>query len=443
MGSDWAGRDEQNNRSFNVPVGKKDTTLHWVYYNNYKGEGRVNKDTCIVTFVADLAKAIQTGGFRIGDTLYVKTGYNGTAVQNARQKMMTRLATTVYQVRDTVVTTVGRNFQYDYWALKNGTQIRDVYYNFEWTGDPNSSAREKRQVESVPGTTFTLYDTARSVLKPDRQPVFPNSSRLARPVLVKYELNLRPAYYQVQAGDTLTDIQGTYHVYRSLMDSIKNWGVWINGPAVGGWASAWGTTLASDTTRKMYDDGTHGDRVGNDTIYTRLVACAPDSPTTGTKYQVGQVYKFGIRAGDNEGGSGGFGNNHLQNIDDATSEFTMSEDWGSMNPKFYNRWDYDLHIPITGVSEIPGLPLAFDLWQNYPNPFNPSTKIEYVIPTQTFVTLKVYNLLGQEVATLVNEVQKPARYAATFSASRFASGVYFYRLTTANFVSSKKMLLLK
>jgi hypothetical protein len=95
------------------------------------------------------------------------------------------------------------------------------------------------------------------------------------------------------------------------------------------------------------------------------------------------------------------------------------------------------------VREEPGLPVEFALTQNYPNPFNPMTNIGYTIPTQSFVTLKVYNVLGQEVATLVNELQKPAKYVATFDAKRFASGVYFYRLQAGNFVDTKKFVLLK
>jgi len=98
--------------------------------------------------------------------------------------------------------------------------------------------------------------------------------------------------------------------------------------------------------------------------------------------------------------------------------------------------------PATGVEES-RLPTEFVLMQNYPNPFNPTTKIEYSIPLQSQVELKVYNVVGQEVATLVNEVQKSGIHSVKFSASNFASGVYFYRLVAGNFVSVKKMVLVK
>jgi hypothetical protein len=88
-------------------------------------------------------------------------------------------------------------------------------------------------------------------------------------------------------------------------------------------------------------------------------------------------------------------------------------------------------------------PLQYALEQNYPNPFNPGTTINYSIPEDGFVRLKVYNLLGEEIITLVNSVQKAGRYEVMFDASRFASGVYYYRMETAKYTSIKKMILLK
>ncbi len=91
-------------------------------------------------------------------------------------------------------------------------------------------------------------------------------------------------------------------------------------------------------------------------------------------------------------------------------------------------------------------PQEFALFQNYPNPFNPSTRIQYSLEKVAQVSLKVYNLLGQEVATLVNGRQEAGSYTVQFSAiggSTFASGVYFYRLEAGSFVSTKKLILMK
>ena len=99
---------------------------------------------------------------------------------------------------------------------------------------------------------------------------------------------------------------------------------------------------------------------------------------------------------------------------------------------------------LVGVKQIPNsVPSKYTLSQNYPNPFNPTTNIKYSIPQSGFVTLKVYNMLGQEVATLVNQQQNTGDYNVDFNASNLASGVYMYRIQSGNVSITKKMMLLK
>ncbi len=90
-----------------------------------------------------------------------------------------------------------------------------------------------------------------------------------------------------------------------------------------------------------------------------------------------------------------------------------------------------------------GIPNIYRLEQNYPNPFNPSTKIAYELPKAGLVSMVVFDILGREVATLVNEVKPAGKYSVNFNASSLASGVYFYRITAGDFTESKKMLLIK
>jgi len=85
----------------------------------------------------------------------------------------------------------------------------------------------------------------------------------------------------------------------------------------------------------------------------------------------------------------------------------------------------------------------YHIFQNYPNPFNPSTIIRYQIPERNFITLKIYDVLGNEIATLVNEEKFIGSYAVEFDASRLPSGIYFYRLQAGSFVETKKMVLIK
>jgi hypothetical protein len=99
---------------------------------------------------------------------------------------------------------------------------------------------------------------------------------------------------------------------------------------------------------------------------------------------------------------------------------------------------------VTSVELINNqIPNDFILKQNYPNPFNPSTKIEYSIPSESFVELKVFDVLGNEVASLVNEQQQAGVYRADFSADNLPSGMYFARITANEFTQVVKMILLK
>lgn len=122
--------------------------------------------------------------------------------------------------------------------------------------------------------------------------------------------------------------------------------------------------------------------------------------------------------------------------------------------KYYYRLkqiDFDGTFEYSSEIEVDAAPTSFSLEQNYPNPFNPSTKIKYSIPSviasgakqSLLVTLKVYDVLGNEVATLVNEEKPAGIYEVTFNASGLSSGVYFYSIRAGDFVETKKMILIR
>jgi hypothetical protein len=98
---------------------------------------------------------------------------------------------------------------------------------------------------------------------------------------------------------------------------------------------------------------------------------------------------------------------------------------------------------ITAVESEKSTPTAFSLKQNYPNPFNPSTKISYTVPERSNVSLRVFNLLGSEVAELVNREMEAGTYRINFNAENLPSGVYLYQLKAGEFTQTKKMILLK
>mgnify|MGYP000255309590 CR=1 FL=1 len=98
---------------------------------------------------------------------------------------------------------------------------------------------------------------------------------------------------------------------------------------------------------------------------------------------------------------------------------------------------------VTNKGDNDVSPQNFALEQNYPNPFNPSTTIKYSVKENTLVSLKVYDILGNEVVALVNKVQPAGKYIINFDASSLASGVYLYKLSAGSFIDTKKMIFLK
>jgi hypothetical protein len=119
---------------------------------------------------------------------------------------------------------------------------------------------------------------------------------------------------------------------------------------------------------------------------------------------------------------------------DQDQDWKRPQGWGQLEV---------INGPQGVAKEDDGLPKEFKLYTNYPNPFNPSTIIRYDLKQDVQVTLKVYNVLGQEVTTLVNERQKAGRYSTRFDGGRYASGMYIYQIQAGPFVKAVKMLLLK
>lgn len=218
--------------------------------------------------------------------------------------------------------------------------------------------------------------------------------------------------------------------------------------ALGAWLGDWvladtavdGTFKGGHPFREMWklnDDGVNGDRVAGDDIYSAFIVFPAGTRQGATEYKYGAQYPDASvhkpnRTLDNEGPTG---TNHSINFD-------VDEVDGEGYFNALNLWaDFDSPTSVEQIDNV--VPAQYTLEQNYPNPFNPSTIIRYSIPEQAIVTLKIYNLLGQEVATLVNTQQTAGQYEATFDAARLSSGVYFYTLNAGDYSFTKKMMLLK
>ena len=127
-------------------------------------------------------------------------------------------------------------------------------------------------------------------------------------------------------------------------------------------------------------------------------------------------------------------------------EYTLTDKNPTGGSKFAYRLkqiDNDGKYEYSNEVEVELVPREYILYQNYPNPFNPTTKIKFALPKATKVSLLIYNLLGEKVATLLNEDKEAGFYNVQFNASNFSTGVYIFRLTAGDFVQTKKMTLVK
>ncbi len=100
-------------------------------------------------------------------------------------------------------------------------------------------------------------------------------------------------------------------------------------------------------------------------------------------------------------------------------------------------------LNVTGVNEAENTPADFILYQNYPNPFNPATSINYTVPEFSKVVIKIYDVLGNEVTTLVNSEKDAGTYSVNFDAAGLSSGIYFYKFQSGSFIATKKMVLMR
>jgi len=184
----------------------------------------------------------------------------------------------------------------------------------------------------------------------------------------------------------------------------------------------------------MYDDGmTGGDVTADDKIFSAQV--------TFPAYTIFEIqYKYGINYGDAANNQGGNDNENAIGANHVIELFALA--WAVQVDNVFGTMGN--HTFTTDVNDVPGAtPVAYALEQNFPNPFNPSTKIIYSLPVEGFVTLDVYNSIGQKVASLVNESKTAGTYTVNFDASNLTSGIYFYKISSGSFTETKKMILLK
>lgn len=228
----------------------------------------------------------------------------------------------------------------------------------------------------------------------------------------------------------------------------QTWGPSERWPTPNLWfQSDWGFYV-SPSFKKVYYEGARADTTINGEYYLNYdIVVRYRDTTSASGYGLRQILNFCLYA-DTQYFAGNY--------------FGRFEGFPTLTPdgkKMYFTADYDSQTTIyestmlidengnpVSVEELPDLKIIlndFHLYQNYPNPFNPLTKIKYSIPQSSLVILKVYDILGNEIATLVNEEKSSGSYTIEFNAGELSSGIYFYQLKAGDFISTKKLVLLK
>ncbi|HEX2787999.1 MAG TPA: S8 family serine peptidase [Ignavibacteria bacterium] len=207
-----------------------------------------------------------------------------------------------------------------------------------------------------------------------------------------------------------------------------------------------GFTFVSDRpTGSTGPEGLIGDRV-NAGLKDSTSGPWPDVLAKSTVPSLSYLYAF-TRVAGNYSGVGRMANNF--NVATFAVDFeSLKNAVGGASGSPQRRWinaglDYVDQITPTNIEDPNAIPTVYELKQNFPNPFNPVTKINFAIPKQGFVTMKVYDVTGRLIAQLVNEMKSPGYYSVDFNATNLASGVYFYRLESKEFVDVKRMMLIK
>jgi hypothetical protein len=311
--------------------------------------------------------------------------------------------------------------------LAQGTAVQ---YKFVYltNGDPAQA-----HWESNDNRTFTPNGTEPDVLPPPNGNGFheilpemvyfsnvgPNDI-ITNDLNVIFQVDCRPLYGALRDVGYVTDVQTRTDTVRTVVD-IDAAGFFNSWP--------WGQFLDQ---YKMNDLGQNGDLVAGDSIWSRSILFAAGSPRE-------LIYKFGVNGYDCEARATF---NHSQILDDAQSTFRIPTICWGVQDTLFNVWQ--ARCTASDADEQPVVaPNAYRLDQNYPNPFNPVTNITFALPKEDLASVRVYDITGREVATLLNGKLAAGEHTVAFDASTLATGMYFYRLEAGSFTATRKLLLLK
>ncbi len=241
------------------------------------------------------------------------------------------------------------------------------------------------------------------------------------------------------------------NIFAGTSFSSNNYGVYLTTNNGTSWA------LTSLINQVVYSLAVSGNNIFAGTISNGIFLSSDNGSTWNQTFVPGQsvyslavsgnnifagTYQIGVYVSSNSGANWAARNEGLAN---GTSVYSMCifNNYIYIGTLGQGVWRRPLS-ELIGIKNISSeVPERFSLWQNYPNPFNPATNLKFAIPASGLVTLKIYDVLGNEVATLVNEKLSLGTYEVEWNASGYSSGIYFYELRSGNITETKKMLLTK
>ncbi|MCK5738407.1 lamin tail domain-containing protein [bacterium] len=392
-GDIWENVD---NRKFTIAGGAQ--VLDVVFYDNVS----VLLETALVTFQGDMSDLLDNGWFDPAtDSVRVVGGMNGWANNESAEPDPFDPSLYIYEMD--VTAAPASEITWKFRAYPN-----DSFLDGGWEGGD--------------GHTFEFLGAGQDlVLDPVKPNLLPAGKELAQAVTVRFSVDVNGSvdYYNEEPFENIEKVFVT--------GDWNNWG--------GAWSVADTTVLIN-----MYDDGTKGDAVAGDGIWTTEVLF--EAGVSNTRLYKYSIYAAGVdtlnggtESMDNEAGTG---MNHVVIIEDTNPTFVVPQDY------FGSQWR-EVAVERLPVSI---LPTEFSLKQNYPNPFNPATTINYDLPNASVVKLSVFNSIGQRIASLVNEEQVAGSYQVVWNArddmgNAVSTGVYFYYIQADNFARTMKMLYIK
>jgi len=420
--SGWEDLPSGGNRSFTIPA--SDSTLQWVYYSDSAPAGELPV-TANVIFAVDTTPLEQVGLFSVadGDTLQVRGDFNGWDADNPDDSELFRVpGENLYENLIPLTALSGSTFNYKFFIEYNDERFREKFgvdppngweepisttgsnRRFEFTGDANA--------DQDLGIQF-FNDIQEGNIIPEGTPE----------IAVTFSVNM------ASAVDNASDpfVPGTDSVYVDL-----------RGDAL--WAFTQDNVDSDENAIQslylMDDDG--------DMVYTGTLAMT--TPTySGLQYKYGYGTQQDGYFDETGGGFSDIGRRRTRYVAANTdgswpAEFAFpQEDFIAEGLLPFEQNPVSVNVELTDAE----LPSNIALSQNYPNPFNPVTTFEYTIDRTMDVSVRIFDVMGREVAVLVDGVQQASSYRVNFDASDLASGVYLYRLETPAQTVTRQMTLLK